>query len=224
MVKVLDKGFVEIVDVMGSDLSVVNAARVSFGKRKEAVSAADAKLIRYLWTHHHTSPFRHAAVQFHLKAPIFVLRQWMKHQIGCAWNEISGRYVVFEPDFYLPDNWREQHESNKQGSKGAVTDQAAAKRVYEASLADQFASYKALLKLGVCKEQARMLLPVATYSECYWTTSLQAIMHFLSLRLEAHAQWEIRQYAAACFALVRDRFELSLEQMELPQDLDLPVI
>jgi len=96
MVKVLDKGFIDVVDVMGSDLSVVNAARVSFGKRKDEMTPGDSKLIRYLWTHMHTSPFRHASIQFHLKAPIFVLRQWMKHQVGCAWNEISGRYVVFE--------------------------------------------------------------------------------------------------------------------------------
>ena len=224
MVKVLDKGFIEVVDVMGSDLSVVNAARVSFGKRKETMSPGDGKLIRYLWKHMHTSPFRHASIQFHLKAPIFVLRQWMKHQVGCAWNEISGRYVVFEPDFYVPANWREQHESNKQGSKGAITNQDAATEVYEATLRHQFDTYNDLLAQGVCKEQARMILPVATYSECYWTCSLQAIMHFLSLRLDAHSQWEIRQYAAAVYALVKDRFEISLEQMELPEDIELPVI
>ena len=224
MVKVLDKGFIEVVDVMGSDLSVVNAARVSFGKRKEALGPGDDKLIRYLWTHMHTSPFRHASIQFHLKAPIFVLRQWMKHQIGCAWNEISGRYVVFDPDFYMPSNWREQHESNKQGSKGSVADQEAATAVYEATLRQQFDTYNDLLAQGVCKEQARMILPVATYSECYWTCSLQAVMHFLSLRLDGHSQWGIRQYAAAVFALVKDRFQVSLEQMELPEDIELPVI
>ena len=222
MVKVLDKGFIDVVDVMGSDLSVVNAARVSFGKRKEEMTPGDTKLIRYLWTHMHTSPFRHASIQFHLKAPIFVLRQWMKHQVGCAWNEISGRYVVFEPDFYIPDNWREQHESNKQGSKGSVADQTAASELYEATLKQQFDAYNELLAQGVCKEQARMVLPVATYSECYWTCSLQAIMHFLSLRLDAHSQWEIRQYAAAVFALVKERFTVSLEQMQLPQDIELP--
>ena len=224
MVKVLDKGFIDVVDVMGSDLSVVNAARVSFGKRKEEMTAGDSKLIRYLWTHMHTSPFRHASIQFHLKAPIFVLRQWMKHQVGCAWNEISGRYVVFEPDFYVPSNWREQHESNKQGSKGSVADQAQATELYEATLKQQFDAYNELLAQGVCKEQARMVLPVATYSECYWTCSLQAIMHFLSLRLDAHSQWEIRQYAAAVFALVKERFAVSLEQMQLPEDIELPQI
>ena len=222
MVKVLDKGFIDVVDVMGSDLSVVNAARVSFGKRKEEMTEGDAKLIRYLWTHMHTSPFRHASIQFHLKAPIFVLRQWMKHQVGCAWNEISGRYVVFEPDFYIPSNWREQHESNKQGSKGSVADQNQATELYEATLKQQFDAYNELLAQGVCKEQARMVLPVATYSECYWTCSLQAIMHFLSLRLDAHSQWEIRQYAAAVFALVKERFAVSLEQMQLPEDIELP--
>ena len=117
---------------------MVNAARVSFGKRKEEMTPGDAKLIRYLWTHMHTSPFRHASIQFHLKAPIFVLRQWMKHQVGCAWNKISGRYVVFEPDFYVPANWREQHESNKQGSKGSIADQAEATALCECHLKQQF--------------------------------------------------------------------------------------
>ena len=114
-IEVLDKGFVKLVDVMGSDKSIVNSARISFAKQVEEIGARDEKLIRYLWEHKHTSPFRHATLQFHIKAPLFVLRQWMKHQVGCAWNEVSGRYVEFNNEFYLPKNWREQHESNKQG-------------------------------------------------------------------------------------------------------------
>jgi thymidylate synthase (FAD) len=219
MVKVLDQGFVELVDAMGSDLSVVNAARVSFGNRKEELDAKDAGLVRYLWRHEHTSPFRHATVQFHLRAPIFVLRQWMKHQVGCSWNEISGRYVKFEPSFYLPDNWREQHESNKQGSKGSIDNQDAASAVYSACLDQQYAAYNELLELGVCKEQARMVMPLAMYSECYWTASLQAVMHFLRLRLDSHSQWETRQFAAAVKALVEERFKTSLSLIEMPSDL-----
>ena len=124
-IQVLDKGFVHLVDVMGSDKSIVNSARISFGKQVEEIGEKDEKLIRYLWKHKHTSPFRHATLQFHVKAPIFVLRQWMKHQVGCAWNEISGRYVKFDAEFYSPKTWREQHESNKQGSKGAIDGQIA---------------------------------------------------------------------------------------------------
>jgi thymidylate synthase (FAD) len=219
MVKVLDQGFVDLVDAMGSDLSVVNAARVSFGKRKEELDAKDAGLVKYLWRHEHTSPFRHATVQFHLRAPIFVLRQWMKHQVGCSWNEISGRYVKFEPSFYLPDNWREQHESNKQGSKGSVKEQGSANAIYGKCLDQQYAAYNELLELGVCKEQARMVMPLAMYSECYWTASLQAVMHFLRLRLDSHSQWEIRQFAAAVKGLVEERFKTSLSLIDMPSDL-----
>ena len=102
-IEVLDKGFVKLVDVMGSDKSIVNSARISFAKQVEEIGARDEKLIRYLWEHKHTSPFRHATLQFHIKAPLFVLRQWMKHQVGCAWNEVSGRYVEFMADDKLID-------------------------------------------------------------------------------------------------------------------------
>lgn len=115
--KVLDQGFVEIVDVMGSDLSVVNSARVSFGKKTEKIRPRDERLINYLWEHNHSSPFRHATIQFHIKAPIFVLRQWMKHQVGCAWNEISGRYVEFDYEYHTPSHFRLQSKDNKQGSE-----------------------------------------------------------------------------------------------------------
>src|SRR5512141_427177 len=120
-IRVLDKGFVRLIDHMGSDLSVVNAARVSFGKRKEAFEEGDAKLIRYLARHEHTSPFRHTAMTFHVKAPIFVFRQWMKHRIGSEFNEISGRYVVFPDDeFHVPASFRQQSKDNKQGSEGEI--------------------------------------------------------------------------------------------------------
>ncbi|MDE3246718.1 MAG: FAD-dependent thymidylate synthase, partial [Acidobacteriota bacterium] len=120
-IKVLDKGFVRLVDAMGSDLSVVNAARVSFGKQKDTFEDSDRKLIKYLAVHEHTSPFRHAYMQFHVKAPIFVFRQWMKHQVGCSWNEISGRYVEFPNDeFFVPASFRQQAKVNKQGSEGEI--------------------------------------------------------------------------------------------------------
>jgi len=208
--KVLDKGFVRLVDVMGSDLSVVNSARISFAKEVTEIGDRDEKLIRYLWEHRHTSPFRHATLQFHVKAPIFVLRQWMKHQIGCAWNEVSGRYVEFDAEFYTPSNWREQHESNKQGSKGSVGDQGACNLTYGDSMAGALSHYRELLDKGVCKEQARMVLPLSLYTECYWTASLQAIMHFLELREDSHAQLEIQEYARAIRELAVEHFPISL--------------
>ena len=209
--QVLDNGFVRLVEVMGSDMSVVNSARISFAKEVTEIGDRDEKLIRYLWEHRHTSPFRHATLQFHVKAPLFVLRQWMKHQIGCSWNEVSGRYVKFDnADFYIPEVWREQHESNKQGSKGSIESQESASLLYKDSMQLAVTRYKNLLDLGVCKEQARMVLPLSMYTECYWTASLQAIMHFLELREDNHSQWEIQQYAQAVRELALEHFPISL--------------
>ena len=208
---VLDRGFVKLIDHLGSDLSVVNAARVSFGKRKEAFDEGDAKLIRYLAKHEHTSPFRHTALTLHVKAPIFVFRQWMKHRIGSEFNEISGRYVEFpEDEFYVPEVFRQQAKVNKQGSEGAVDDQTGAREVYLASCRASVAQYKALLGLGVCREQARCVLPLGLYSEVYWTVSLQAAAHFIRLRADGHAQWEIQQYAHAVRQVVEAVYPVSL--------------
>ena len=196
MVRVLDNGFVELVDSMGNDLSVVNSARVSFGKKKSKFDEKDKKLIKYLLEHEHTSPFRHASLQFHIKAPIFVLRQWQKHQVGCSWNEISGRYVEFKEEYYIPRVFRKQSSNNKQGSFGEVDATQFCSEVYKNAMSSSFDRYKILLSSGVCREQARMVLPLSLYSECYWTCSLQAVLHFLRLRLDSHSQYEIRQYAA----------------------------
>ncbi len=215
-IKVLDKGFVKLIDHMGSDLSVVNAARVSFGKRKEAFDEGDAKLIKYLAKHEHTSPFRHTAMTFHVKAPIFVFRQWMKHRIASEFNEISGRYVEFaEDEFFVPALFRRQAKVNKQGSEGEIDAGAreAARGAYQASCRAAVAHYKELIALGVCREQARCVLPLALYSEVYWTVSLQAVAHFIRLRSDSHAQWEIQQYAAAVRELVEPLYPVSLRAL-----------
>lgn len=202
---VLDKGFIEVIDKLGSDLTVVNSARVSFGKRKEKFDESDRKLVRFLAKNKHWSPFRHMMVQFHIKAPEFVMRQWYKHVVGIetssssptkdhAWNEISGRYVPVN-DFYIPSNWRRQSENNKQASEGSIDDQTEANEVFNSSMDFMLNSYQKLLDLGVAKEQARMILPLNQYTEVYWTASFQAIMNFIELRDESTAQWEIQQYA-----------------------------
>lgn len=204
---VLDKGFIEVIDKLGSDLTVVNSARVSFGKRKETFDSSDRKLVKFLAKNKHWSPFRHMMVQFHVKAPEFVMRQWYKHVVGIetsssssakdhAWNEISGRYVPVS-DFYIPANWRKQSENNKQASEGSIEDQNSANEIFNSAMNDILNSYQKLLDLGVAKEQARMLLPLNQYTEVYWTASFQAIMNFIDLRDEATAQWEIREYAIA---------------------------
>lgn len=215
-IPVLDRGFVQLIDHMGSDLSVVNAARVSFGKRKETFEEGDEKLVRYLAGHEHTSPFRHTAITFHVKAPIFVFRQWMKHRIGSEFNEISGRYVEFaEDEFHVPDTFRRQAKVNKQGSEGEI-DEADRKKALESYLAAcrcSVAHYKELIALGVCKEQARCVLPLALYSEVYWTVSLQAVAHFIRLRTDAHAQWEIQQYAHTIRQVTEELFPVGLKAL-----------
>jgi thymidylate synthase (FAD) len=215
-IKVLDKGFVRLIDHMGSDLSVVNAARVSFGKRKTTFEDGDAKLLAYLAEHEHTSPFRHTALTLHVKAPIFVFRQWMKHRIASEFNEISGRYVEFpEDEFFVPELFRRQAKVNKQGSEGMIaeSDHARALASYLESCRGAVAHYKELPSLGVCREQARCVLPLALYSEVYWTVSLQAVAHFIRLRSDSHAQWEIQQYAAAVRSLVEPLYPVGLKTL-----------
>jgi len=205
--EVLDKGFLESLDTLGNDLTVVNSARVSFGKRKTEYSDGDRKLVKFLVKNKHWSPFRHIIVQFHIKAPEFVMRQWYKHVVGIettsssmtkdhAWNEISGRYVPVQ-DYYKPNNWRAQSENNKQASEGSIEKQAEAEKIFDDAMSYMTGAYDKLLELGVAKEQARLLLPLNQYTEVYWTASFQAIMNFIELRDEPTAQWEIRQYAIA---------------------------
>ena len=206
-IEVLDKGFVEVLGFLGTDLTVANSARVSFGKRKSFYEKSDQRLVHFLAKNKHFSPFRHLVVQFHIKAPEFVMRQAYKHVVGIeatssyptkdhAWNEISGRYVPVE-EYYTPEVWRQQSKDNKQASDGAIVDQEAAKEKYKTALKLIKYYYTELLDLGVAKEQARVLLPLAAYTEVYWTASFQAIVNFIELRDEPTAQYEIRQYAIA---------------------------
>ena len=214
--QVLDKGFIEVIDSLGNDLTVVNSARVSFGKRKEVYDKSDERLVRYLAKYKHFSPFRHLQVQFHVKAPEFVMRQWYKHVVGIettsnsatkdhAWNEISGRYVPVE-DFYTPSVFRKQSEDNKQATEGAIDDQAKALHHWEMAMFHSKKQYQKLLDMGVGKEQARAILPLNQYTEVYWTASFQAIMNFIELRAEKTSQWEIQEYAKTLQKLMFDVF------------------
>jgi len=209
-IDVLDKGFVRLVDFMGSDLSVVNAARVSYGKESKELSAKDEKLIDYLYSQGHNSPFGHATVQLHIKAPIFVLRQWMKHGVGCRWNEQSGRYVVFQAEVYRPEIFRKQSKVNKQGSQGVIEEQDNALLEYDHAINTSILTYNKLIEAGVAREQARSILPLGLYTEAWWTASLEAVMHFLKQREDSHAQKEIQEYAKVVRALLTPLFEKSL--------------
>ena len=183
---------VELIDHMGNDASVVNAARVSFGKRIKEMSEGDTKLIRYLAKHNHWSPFGHASLQFRIKAPVFVARQLVKHQIGLTWNEISRRYVDTEPEFYEVDKWRGKPVDKKQGSSGEFDQQRlcdmAQSRVEDTALD----AYQQLIQWGVAPEQARMILPQSMITEWYWSGTLYAFARICNLRCAEDAQYETR--------------------------------
>lgn len=217
MIDVLDHGFVERIGVLGDDLTVVNAARVSFGKRKTELSEGDKKLINYLAAHQHWSPFRHVQLQFHCKVPEFVARQWYKHVVGIAytesasvdhaWNEISLRYVnAADFEFYTPNGFRKQSEDNKQASTDELLDDPGEtfRKRYENHCKEAFHLYEDLALAGVAREQARGVLPLSLYTEFYWTASLQAVVNFIKLRQHPGAQYEIREYANAIEKLLQD--------------------
>ena len=204
-------GFIELVNHMGNDETVVNSARVSFGKRIEKLSTSDIKLIKYLAKHKHWSPFRHVQFQFHIKAPEIVGRQFYKHCIGSdytfkdhAWNEISGRYVIYNEEFYCPSTYRKQSADNKQASVNASVDRVYdLDQLYRDTIKNSYDTYRKLIDMGLCKEQARGVLPVSFYTEWYWSASLQAVINLITLRDHDHAQWEIRMYAIAMLDLIK---------------------
>ena len=189
---------VTLIDYMGSDLTVVNAARVSFGKRKGKAEfdSSDKKLINYLARHNHWSPFGHCSIQFSIKAPVFVARQLVKHQVGLTWNEISRRYVDTEPEFFEPDVWRGAADDKKQGSSDeTINISSHSKRVYLQVLKSAKWTYEDLLKQGVCPEQARMVLPQSMITEWYWSGTLYAFARVCNLRCKPDAQQETREIA-----------------------------
>ena len=215
---VLDKGFIEVIDSLGDDLTVVNSARVSFGKRKEVYDKTDERLVRYLAKYKHFSPFRHLQVQFHVKAPEFVMRQWYKHVVGIettsnssakdhAWNEISGRYVPVS-DYYEPSVWRKQSDDNKQASEGVLDDlqQKRMTDAYNDLMRKVRMTYDKMVEAGMAKEQARIILPLNQYTEVYWTASFQAVMNFIELRNEKTSQWEIQEYAKVMLEQMKEVF------------------
>jgi thymidylate synthase (FAD) len=217
---------VTYIDHMGSDLSVVNSARVSFGKKSKSLGEVgigdepimvpvlhdnDVRLIRYLAKHKHKSPFNHAFTTFHVKAPIFVARQLVKHEY-MPWNEISRRYVDDEPEFYVPTVWRGRSADKKQGSEGEVK--------YEGPLGNynQLDIYKELLRVGIAPEQARMVLPQSTMTEWYWSGSLFAFAKMCGLRLKDDTQYETRLVAQEIEDYMMDIYPNSWEALRMYDD------
>jgi thymidylate synthase (FAD) len=194
---VLDKGFVRLVDYMGGDERIVQAARVSYGSGTKTVRE-DKGLINYLMRHRHTSPFEQVGLTFHAKMPIFVARQWVRHRTARL-NEISARYSIMEDEFYMPsEEWvRFQSESNKQGSSDEEVPPELQRKVIEILKKDQietYGNYKTLINDNIARELARINLPVSLYTQWYWQIDLNNLFHFLKLRMDAHAQYEIRAY------------------------------
>ena len=186
---------IELIDHMGTDLTVVNAARVSFGKQKKEFTDGDEKLIKYLAKHNHWSPFGHCMLQFHIKAPVFVARQFVKHQIGLVWNEISRRYVDTEPEFCEVETWRGKPVDKKQGSDGEIEKQGSCSYSKQMVENNALIAYKDLLDAGVAPEQARMVLPQSLMTEWYWSGSLYAFARVCNLRCKPDAQYETRMVA-----------------------------
>ena len=233
-VEVLDKGHVDYVDHMGSDLTVCNAARVSFNKESEwgldydaierlkscpykqddvrILKEKDEKLIRYLAKHNHWTPFAHPQITVRVKAPVSIRTQFFKHKQGFVENEISRRYVSFEPEFYVP-MWRSKPtDGAKQGSEDFVIEETQTNlydAIYRESYEKALHVYNTLIEKGIAPEQARFVLPQGMYTEWYWTGSLAAFARFYKQRKDDHAQWEIREYARAVGKIIEPFFPVS---------------
>ena len=207
---VLDQGYVILRDVMGDDQSIVNAARISYQQGTRKVSE-DAGLIDHLMRHRHTSPFEMPVLRFQVKLPIFVERQWVRHRT-CSMNEMSGRYSEMPEEFYIPepDAVRQQSKTNKQGRE-ELTDEQMTMLFRDDCGANRgtFATYRMHLETGVARELARINLPLGTYTEKVWQMNLHNLLHFLKLRTDSHAQWEIQQYANVIEGIVAELFPLT---------------
>ena len=214
---VLDQGFIGLVDHMGSDQSIVRAARVSYGEGTKTV-LDDRNLIRYLMRHEHTTPFEMCELVFHIKLPIFVMRQLVRHRTA-SMNEYSARYSLVTDEFYIPngENIMPQSKDNKQGRSGEMDAtlklaiQGDMKNIWD----EAFKTYKLHLdSYNLARETARSVLPVGSYTECYWKANLKNFLHMIRLRADSHAQWEIREYANAMYNLAKPLFPLAIEAFE----------
>jgi thymidylate synthase (FAD) len=213
----LDKGFVRLIDVMGDDAAIVQAARVSYGAGTKKVNE-DVGLIRYLMRHLHTTPFEMVEFKFHVKLPIFVARQWIRHRTANV-NEYSGRYSEMKDEFYVPaiDQVRAQSATNKQGRADEAFDPSEAERIRSGMLDTQsrlYGEYQSLLEADLAREIARINLPVSNYTEWYWKVDLHNLFHFLKLRIDPHAQYEIRVYGEAMAQIVQAAVPYAYEAFE----------
>ena len=199
---------IQLIDKMGGDLSVVNAARVSFAKKKDVIDKGDEKLIKYLADHDHWSPFGHTTLQFLIKAPVFVARQLVKHQVGLVWNEVSRRYVDNEPEFYMPFIWRGKPENKKQGSSNKEIEFDISEVLDKCK-----GTYNYMLEEGIAPEMARMILPQNMMTEWYWTGSLMAFARVCNLRNKEDSQEETRMITQQMARHLLDHFPISAKEL-----------
>ena len=216
-IKVLDHGFVRLVDYMGSDARIVQTARVSYGEGTKTLRE-DAGLIDYLLRHEHTSPFEHVIFEFHAKMPIFVARQWIRHRTARL-NEISGRYSVIKDEFYVPEavSINFQSKDNKQGRAVDDVPPELKEKVINLLAEDQqsvYKNYEEMIEDDIARELARINLPLSTYTEWYWQMDLKNMFHFLKLRMDHHAQWEIQEYGRAMAKIVKAVCPLAYDSFE----------
>lgn len=226
-----DIGAVEYVSHMGTDLSVVNAARVSFGTEREEVDGKDIKLINYLMAHNHSSPFEHCVLTFKFTVPLFIRSQHHRHRTW-AYNEISRRYTSIDMKFYSPKEFRTQHKSNRQASNDELVNPTLdssymaigfeqANAAVSMHNARSLNLYKSLVDAGVCREQARGVLPQNLYTQYFGTVNLHNLLKFISLRSHEGAQWEIQQVAQACLKLAKQHFPHSVEAYAKKHNMEL---
>lgn len=222
--EILDKGKILLVDSMGNDKRIAESAWVSYGKQDSDKSIEP--VINYMMKHRHGTPFEHVVFTFYVKLPIFVAREWMRHRIG-SFNEISGRYVKFEPEFYIPDKFRVKGDTNKQGSvfpddKWARDNGWRDLEDFNSSMSSDLTSayetaydrYIELMESGVANEQARMIIPVGLYTQFYWTVNLRALFNFVNLRSAPNAQWEIQQYSNAIKEILKEKVPIAFKAFE----------
>jgi thymidylate synthase (FAD) len=221
LITVLNNGYVRLVDVMGSDLSVVNAARASFAKESKEMTVNDGRLLDFLVRENHMSPFRHAFMTFEMKAPLMVARQHWKYVVGAdhtmdSWNESSRRYITMDPEFYVPanDQWRLAPDNKKQGSGGPIDPWTGSLLTQQLQdyISQGEALYSMAMENGVAAEQARLFLPAYGMHVVYrWSASLQSVALFLNQRLAEDSQKEIQEYARAVYSLIVDKFPVCIE-------------
>ena len=220
--QVLDKGFVRLIDLMGSDERIVEGARISY-KPPSKGPEQDKKLLNYLWKNKHSSPFELCKITFNIKMPIFVMRQYVRHRMQNL-NECSARYTELSDDFYIPQKWRKQDTKNKQGSinddswnpsisaLGQEADgQKDTSELFEEQCQENYKVYKSMTESGISREMARMILPINIYTEVYSCWDLKNLLHFISLRDDSHAQYEIQEYAKVMKEISRELFPWTLE-------------